>query len=43
MFRLTGLFKAVRLSRTVCSAADDMAKSYYAVRRGTKPGVYYSW
>lgn len=43
MLRLTSLLRAVRLSRTVCSAADDMAKSYYAVRKGVKPGVYYSW
>ncbi|XP_033503791.1 ribonuclease H1 isoform X1 [Epinephelus lanceolatus] len=43
MFRLTGLFRAVR--RTVCSAADDMAKGkfFYAVRKGFKPGVYNSW
>lgn len=43
MLRLTSLLRAVRLSRTVCSAADDMAKSFYAVRKGVKPGVYYSW
>lgn len=43
MLRLTSLLRAVRLSRAVCSAADDMAKSYYAVRKGVKPGVYYSW
>ncbi|GAA6231713.1 ribonuclease H1 isoform X1 [Lates japonicus] len=43
MFRLTGVFRAVR--RTVCSAADDMAKGkfFYAVRKGHKPGVYKSW
>lgn len=43
MFRLTGLFSVVR--RTLCSAADDMAKGtfYYAVRKGVKPGVYGSW
>ncbi|KAM3602943.1 uncharacterized protein V6R79_013642 [Siganus canaliculatus] len=39
MFRLTGLL------RTLCSAADDMAKGkfFYAVRKGFKPGVYTSW
>lgn len=43
MFRLTGLFRAAR--RTVCSAADDMAKGkfFYAVKKGFKPGVYTSW
>ncbi|XP_071323770.1 ribonuclease H1 isoform X2 [Trachinotus anak] len=43
MFRLTGLFRVVR--RTVCSAADDMAKGkfFYAVQKGFKPGVYKSW
>lgn len=43
MLRLTGLFRAVR--RTVCSAADDMAKGkfFYAVKKGFKPGVYNSW
>ncbi|XP_040920976.1 ribonuclease H1 isoform X2 [Toxotes jaculatrix] len=43
MFRLTGLFRGVR--RTVCSAADDMAKGkfFYAVKKGFKPGVYTSW
>ncbi|KAK9531899.1 hypothetical protein VZT92_011291 [Zoarces viviparus] len=43
MFRLTGLFGAVR--RTVCSAADIMPKGkfYYAVKKGFKPGVYTSW
>lgn len=43
MFRLTGLFRAAR--RTVCSAADDMAKGkfFYAVKKGFKPGVYSSW
>ncbi|XP_042246115.1 ribonuclease H1 [Thunnus maccoyii] len=43
MLRLTSLLRAVRLSRAVCSAADDMAKSFYAVRKGVKPGVYYTW
>ncbi|XP_029352279.1 ribonuclease H1 isoform X1 [Echeneis naucrates] len=43
MFRLTGLLSVVR--RTVCSAADDMAKGkfFYAVRKGFNPGVYDSW
>ncbi|XP_041814590.1 ribonuclease H1 isoform X1 [Chelmon rostratus] len=43
MFRLTGFFRVAR--RTVCSAADDMAKGkfFYAVKRGFKPGVYTSW
>ncbi|XP_022614652.1 ribonuclease H1 isoform X1 [Seriola dumerili] len=43
MFRLPGLFRAVR--RSFCSAADDMAKGkfYYAVKKGFKPGVYKSW
>ncbi|XP_069033550.1 ribonuclease H1 [Embiotoca jacksoni] len=43
MFRLTGVFRAVR--RSVCSAADDMAKGkfFYAVRKGFNPGVYGSW
>ncbi|XP_059211679.1 ribonuclease H1 [Centropristis striata] len=43
MFRLTGVFRAVR--RTFCSTADDMAKGkfFYAVRKGFKPGVYSSW
>ncbi|KAF3850290.1 hypothetical protein F7725_020009 [Dissostichus mawsoni] len=40
MFRLTGVFRALR--RTVCSCADDMPKGkfYFAVRKGFKPGVY---
>ncbi|KAG7217879.1 hypothetical protein INR49_020810 [Caranx melampygus] len=43
MFRLTGVFRAVR--RSFCSAADDMAKGkfYYAVKKGFKPGVYKTW
>jgi hypothetical protein len=44
MFRWTALCKVVR--RTVCSAADDMVgkgKFFYAVHKGTKPGVYTSW
>lgn len=43
MFRLPGVFRAVR--RSLCSAADDMAKGkfYYAVKKGFKPGVYKSW
>lgn len=43
MFRLPGLFRVAR--RTVCSAADDMAKGkfFYAVKKGFKPGVYGSW
>ncbi|XP_054474155.1 ribonuclease H1 [Anoplopoma fimbria] len=43
MFRLAGLCRAAR--RTVCSAADDMAKGkfFYAVQKGFKPGVYTSW
>lgn len=43
MFRLSSLFSVVR--RSVCSAADDMAKGkfFYAVRKGFKPGVYGSW
>ncbi|XP_042359993.1 ribonuclease H1 [Plectropomus leopardus] len=45
MFRLTGLFRAVTLRRTVCSAVEDMAKGkfFYAVQKGFKPGVYSSW
>ncbi|XP_078130079.1 ribonuclease H1 [Sander vitreus] len=45
MLRLTGLFRAVTLRRTVCSTADDMAKGkfFYAVKKGFKPGVYSSW
>lgn len=45
MLRLTGLFRAVTLRRTACSAADDMAKGkfFYAVQKGFKPGVYTSW
>ncbi|XP_071372703.1 ribonuclease H1 isoform X3 [Centroberyx affinis] len=41
--RLTGLYSVVR--RTVCIAADDMAKGkfFYAVRKGFKPGVYKTW
>ncbi|XP_029902797.1 ribonuclease H1 [Myripristis murdjan] len=39
------LYGAVR--RSVCSAADDMAKGkgkfFYAVRAGLKPGVYTTW
>lgn len=43
MFRLAGLFRLAR--RSVCSAADDMAKGkfFYAVKKGFKPGVYGSW
>ncbi|CAL8233982.1 unnamed protein product [Boreogadus saida] len=44
MFRWTALCKVVR--GTVCSAADDMVgkgKFFYAVHKGTKPGVYTSW
>lgn len=43
MLRLPGVFRAAL--RTVCSAADDMAKGkfFYAVKRGVKPGVYTSW
>lgn len=43
MFRLTGVFRAA--VRTVCSAADDMAKGkfFYAVQKGHKPGVYATW
>ncbi|KAG7509267.1 ribonuclease H1 isoform X1 [Solea senegalensis] len=43
MFRLPGLFRGAL--RSVCSAADDMAKGkfFYAVRNGFKPGVYKSW
>ncbi|KAK1889345.1 Ribonuclease H1 [Dissostichus eleginoides] len=43
MFRLTGVFRALR--RTVCSCADDMPKGkfYFAVRKGFKPGVYSTW
>uniref|UniRef100_UPI003AAFE4E7 ribonuclease H1 isoform X5 n=1 Tax=Centroberyx gerrardi TaxID=166262 RepID=UPI003AAFE4E7 len=43
MLRLTGLYSVVR--RTVCIAADDMAKGkfFYAVRKGIKPGVYKTW
>ncbi|KAG8011473.1 Ribonuclease H1 [Nibea albiflora] len=43
MFRLLGLLGVAR--RTVCSAADDMAKGkfFYAVKKGFKPGVYTSW
>ncbi|XP_062293270.1 ribonuclease H1 [Scomber scombrus] len=44
MLKLTGLFRTgLTLRRTVCSSAEDMAKGYYAVRKGVKPGVYYSW
>lgn len=43
MFRLTGFYKVVR--RAVCIGTEDMAKGtfFYAVRRGTKPGVYKTW
>lgn len=45
MFRLAGLFRGITLHRSVCSAADDMAKGkfFYAVNKGFKPGVYCSW
>ncbi|XP_028460244.1 ribonuclease H1 isoform X1 [Perca flavescens] len=38
-------YSRVTLRRTVCSAADDMAKGkfFYAVKKGFKPGVYSSW
>lgn len=43
MFRLSGVFRAVR--KTVCSGAEVMpkVKFYYAVRKGFKPGVYKTW
>ncbi|KAL3052099.1 hypothetical protein OYC64_004785 [Pagothenia borchgrevinki] len=43
MFRLTGVFRALR--RIACSGADDMPKGkfYFAVRKGFKPGVYSTW
>lgn len=43
MLRLAALFASAR--RTLCSAADDMAKGkfFYAVRKGFSPGVYSSW
>uniref|UniRef100_A0A3Q3WZ70 Ribonuclease H1 n=1 Tax=Mola mola TaxID=94237 RepID=A0A3Q3WZ70_MOLML len=43
MLRLAGLVRVAR--RSICSAADDMAKGkfFYAVKKGLKPGVYSTW
>ncbi|XP_061899580.1 ribonuclease H1-like [Entelurus aequoreus] len=45
MLTLARLFRAVTLSKRVCSSVDKMPKGtfFYAVRKGFKPGVYNSW
>ena len=41
MFRWPALCKVVR--RTLCDDMVGKGKFYYAVHKGTKPGVYTSW
>ncbi|XP_026088579.1 ribonuclease H1 isoform X1 [Carassius auratus] len=44
MLRLPGFFNVVR--RALCDAAEEMGKKgnfFYAVRKGSKPGVYQTW
>ncbi|KAM6954262.1 ribonuclease H1 [Aplochiton taeniatus] len=43
MFRLIGLYSIAR--RAICIGTEDMGKGkfFYAVRTGTKPGVYKTW
>ncbi|XP_061757117.1 ribonuclease H1 isoform X2 [Nerophis ophidion] len=45
MLTLARLFRAVTLTKRVCSSVDNMPKGafFYAVRKGLKPGVYNSW
>lgn len=43
MFKLNVFFRVVTLRRAVLISSDNMAKFFYAVRKGFQPGVYCSW